>query len=215
MAEGFSEGDPFRGLEGKDGFHVVKIESGPVLMLSCMAYAGGVPCNPVSDNPNDASVEILEIHDPTPAHHGAVTRLHLVLDAVARYLTTGGRWRELDAALKTMEKVAVGGLVFPGYHLTTSYSTIDGTYQHVFTKDGTRDAVLWEEPEVGDSGLPVGGWIESTTLEKLREQQENDETSWGQRLVERSRRRSRPRPSRSLRSTTTTTWTRCSRRGKT
>lgn len=185
MAEGFAKDDPFHALEGKDGFHVVKIESGSVLMLSCMAYGGGVPCNLVSADPNDASVEIFEVQDPTPAKHGAVIRLHLALDAVARYFTTGGSWMELDNALRKMEDVVKGGLRFPGYHLTTSYSTTEGTYQHVFTKDdGTGAAVLWEEPEVGDSGLPIGGWIEPTTLDALREQQENDDTAWGQRLVE-------------------------------
>lgn len=185
MAEGFNAGDPFASLEGKDGFHVVKTEAGNTHVLSCLAYGGGRPFNLVSNDPNDASVEILELSNPTPAQLGALDRLHLVLDAVCRYLTTGGQWRELDNALKDVEKVARGGLRFPGYHLCATYSTTDGTYQHIFVKDGTTDAVLWNEPEVGDSGLPVGGWIEPTTLERLREQQENDNEVWtgGRRRV--------------------------------
>lgn len=178
MAEGLPPGDPFANLEGKDGFHVVKTEVGSVHMLSVMAYGGGVPFNLVSNTPEDTSVEVVELHDPTPAQLGALDRLHLVLDSVARYFTTGGSWRELDAALKKMETIIGGGLVFPGYHLCSTYSTTDGTYQHVFVKDGTKEAVLWNESEIGDTGLPVGGWIEGTTLETLREQQENDDEIW-------------------------------------
>lgn len=178
MVEELPIDDPFRELEGKDGYHVVRVEVGNVLTLSCIAYAGGTLTNLVSGDPADGSVEILELIDPTKAQRGAAIRLQLVLDAVARYLTTGGQWDALGDALATMRKVASGGLVFPGYHLIDSYSTTTGTYQHVFQKDGTDDAILWEEAEVGDSGLPVGGFIDLTTLDKILQQQESDETVW-------------------------------------
>jgi hypothetical protein len=181
MAEGFSAGDPFEPLEGKDGFHVVQFEFGGTLTLSCVAYGRGEMINlHPSAKPENASVEIVEIENPTPAQYGAVERLRLVLDAVARYLTTGGSWSELDAATRKMEEVAIGGLVFPGYHLMQSYSTTEGTYQHIFVKnDGSGDAALWEEPEYNESGGVVGGWISPTTLEQIREEQEDDATIWG------------------------------------
>lgn len=176
MADGFPKGDPFHMLEGKDGFHIVKTECGDILTLSCMAYAGGVPYNLSStDNPDDACITLKTVNNPTPADVGAMERLRLVLDGIARYFTTGGSWRELDMAMNAIETFIPSGLKFPGYHLLQTYSTTDGTYQHVFVKDDTNQAVLWQESEIGDSGLPVGGWIESTTLEKLKEQQVDDE----------------------------------------
>jgi hypothetical protein len=182
-ADQFPEGDPFHALEGKDGFHVVQTDTGSVLMLSVMAYAGGVPCNVIDNDPANTSVELLDHTDPTPQQRGAVERLRLVMDAVCRYFTTGGSWLELGHALKTAAKVITDGIQFPGYHLVTSYSTTDGDYQHVFAKDGTTLAVLWNEPEIGDSGLPVGGWIQSTTLEQIREEQADDEDVWGPRTA--------------------------------
>lgn len=174
-ADQFPKDDPFHALEGRDGFHVVKVELGPVLTLTVMTYYGGVLCN-VNSDPENASVEILDLYDPTPAQRGGAERLRLVMDAVCRYFTTGGTWAELSQALATARKVVQGGVAFPGYHLVTSYSTTDGDYQHVFAADdGSGRAVLWNEPEVGDAGTPVGGWIESTTLEKIREEQENDD----------------------------------------
>lgn len=176
----FPPGDPFHNLEGKDGFHVTQTELGPVLMLSVIAYAGGVPCS-LDGDPNNTSVELVDHMNPTPKQRGECERLRLVMDAVCRYFTTGGSWDELADALREAKRIIRGGIVFPGYSLLTSYSTTEGDYQHLFQKDGTTDAVLWNEPEIGDSGLPVGGWISATTLQKFREEQENDETVWGRR----------------------------------
>jgi hypothetical protein len=176
----FPPGDPFHNLEGKDGFHVTQTELGPVLMLSVLAYSGGVPCS-LDGDPNNTSVEIVDHMNPTPKQRGECERLRLVMDSVCRYFTTGGTWEELAMALREARRIIRGGIAFPGYSLITSYSTTDGDYQHLFQKDGTNDAVLWNEPEIGDSGLPVGGWISATTLQKFREEQENDESIWGQK----------------------------------
>jgi hypothetical protein len=188
MADGFEKDDPFSQLEGKDGFHVVSVEFADTLTLSCVAYGGGEMVNLLSDDPEDSSIALVEIENPTPTQQGAVERLRLVLDAVARYLTTGGSWKDLQLSQDKMRKVAAGGLRFPGYHLCTSYSTTDGTYQHIFVKnDGSGDAALWEEPTYNEHGGVIGGWIEPTTLQRIREEQENDEAIWGaatQRYVE-------------------------------
>lgn len=177
----FPHGDPFHSLEGKDGFHVVQVETGPILILSVLAYGGGMPFNVMSGDTEDGSVELLDLFDPSPRQRGEVDRLRLVMDSVCRYFTTGGNWKELNKALDDAKKVIVGGIEFPGYYLSTSYGTTDGDFQHVFVQEGTTKAVLWNEPEVGDSGLPVGGWIEPTTLEAIKEQQANDDHVWNAR----------------------------------
>src|ERR1700676_295017 len=118
MAQEFLPGDPFHELEGKDGFHVVKVEIGEIITLSCVAYYKGEQISVVSgDHPQGKSLVELCSLKSTPVVRGTVERLHLALDGVCRYLTTGGNWNELELALELMKQVAVDGLKFPGYYL--------------------------------------------------------------------------------------------------
>jgi len=126
----FSPGNPFYPIESNDGFHVVQTECGPILTLSVLAYYGGVPCNIVDKDPANTTVEIMEYTKPTAQARGECERLRLVMDAVCRYFTTGGSWGELANSLQLARTIIKGGIVFPGYYLTESYSTTDGTYQH-------------------------------------------------------------------------------------
>lgn len=179
MAEGFKPDDPFHDLEGRDGYHVVCLPYGPAgIALSCVVIGGGELFNAVSDRPEDATVELRTLDAPTPAEYGAFTRLMLVMDGVARYLTTGGDWGELETALRAVRPIMTGGLVFPGYTLTNTFLGEDNTYHHLFTHADGVNAALWAEPEIGDGGLPVGGWILATTVEKLVEGSEHG-IIWG------------------------------------
>jgi hypothetical protein len=173
--------DVFDRLDPKDGFHVVLAENAGLLGVYCVCYAGGEVTNPFvgahygdsPEDPLDGSVMIQCWPSPTEGQRGQAIRLQLVLDAVARYLTTGGRWRDLYDAVKLMEPIAVGGIDFGDFHLVESYVTTEGVYQHVFAKEG-GEAILWEEPTQAVSGGLVGGFIDRTTLEAIREAQEND-----------------------------------------
>lgn len=154
--------DIFDTLHRLDGF---SIRQNPptksMLMLQCVSYWGGVQASIFSpDDPNGASIEVASWSYPTPADSGACQRLKLVLDAVCRYLTTGGTWEEMGSAFKKMHKVAQGGLTFPGWYLMTSYSTTEGGYEHFFAKaDGSDEGMLWSEPMCGESGSPILGDI--------------------------------------------------------
>lgn len=170
----------FDRLNPKDGFHVVEINLGVSVALHCQAYGNGELYNLVDEtDPTKATVQIAEWMGPGPAEFGQCTRLRLVLEAVARYLTTGGCWDELTQAMRAMSKVAINGMAYPGYHLLESYVTSEWAYQHIFVRDGTNEAVLWEEPTPTERGTLAGGFIDRTTLEKIREQQENDQSVWG------------------------------------
>jgi len=173
----FPPDDPFHTFHAKDGFHVVRVEVGPVLQISCVAYSGGKQANLFEPgNPKASTADILQLFDPTPAQRGAAIRLHNVLDAVARYFNTGGDWREFDNALKEMQFIARGGIAFRGYHLMDSYITDEGLHQHIFVKNDTDQAVVWEQPDYNASGGLVGGWIDSKTLEEIRaEEEEGDD----------------------------------------
>lgn len=151
--------DPFRTRCARDGFHVVRVDRPTRLVLAVVTVDRGsvVSAGPLAD-----------FGVPGPKARGRCDRLLLVLDAVCRYLTTGGGWDELRPALERLAAAAPSGLCYPGYYLATSYLTDTGDYQHVFVKDdGSGRAVLWQEPSVGDNDLPVGGWIDVTTLAEL------------------------------------------------
>jgi hypothetical protein len=180
-------GDVFQGLDAKDGFHVVKIEVGGNVSLHVQAYVDGGLADlgqlgiiasgcPVGDS----TVEVKEWRGATEADQGEAERLYLVLDAVARYLTTGGNWGELHSALARVRKIAVNGLVFPGYHYSTGYSTVDedgnaGGFEHLFVKDdGSGTACVWTEPYYNEAGGLVGGRIDPTDLKTIHKRQLED-----------------------------------------
>lgn len=166
----FSEDNPFYGFEGRDGFHAACIYTGPnSVALSVFAISGGVIRNFTSDDPADATVEVLSYTSPTKAQAGDMCRLTLVADAIARYFTTGGTWQQLNALLRDTRKVISDGLVFPGYTLHGSYLEDDNNYEHLFVHDNGTDAVIWSESETGSNGFPVGGWILSATMEQVKE----------------------------------------------
>lgn len=174
----FSPDDPFHAVDPLDGYHVQLLERGGVSILSVQFRAAG-DVAPVGAG-WEPDVELLDLRDPTPAQLGGVTRLQRVMAAVCTYFNTGGSWRELGDALKAVEKLAPGGLVFPGYHYVATYPTDDGD-QHVFAKDGspTGEAALWQAPEPTAAGGLAGGWIEKTTLDEILEDQADDDAGWG------------------------------------
>ncbi|MCI0420751.1 MAG: hypothetical protein L0312_16245 [Acidobacteria bacterium] len=167
------EADIFDSMDPRDGFRIRSIEKETRASLHAEFYQGGelALCFGLSDE--DATVEILEWLNPVPADHGSARRLFLVLDALCRYLNTGGQWEQLDKAIERLRILARGGLVFTGYHYLEGDSTKDGTYQHIFVKNGTEQAVRWEEWDAKGHGF-----IDRLTLSELREQQANDERAW-------------------------------------
>lgn len=161
--------DPFDNLEAGDGFRIKQVEypaGNPTsVSLHVCAYAKGELRNLFcSDDPEEATVEIKEWKDPTPADMGACNRLQLALDAIARYLNTGGSWEELATAVEVMKRLAAAGLRFPGYHLLESVSNTEGDYEHLFVRDGTTDCVLWVEDQ----------FIDHKTLDQVRSEREED-----------------------------------------
>lgn len=171
--------DVFDSIDPKDGYHVHKVEFATLVSLYVTHYQQGQRVD--LGNGEDATLLIREHENPTAKDHGEINRLYLALDSVARFLTTGGTWEELISALQQMKQVAPGGYVFPGYHISDSYSCDGGEYQHVFVKDGTKEAVVWEEAGNGENGGVVGGWFDRTDLDTLAEQL--DESTVKRRIV--------------------------------
>lgn len=173
--------DPFAGREPTDGFHVVSIELGSSLSLFAQVYFGGHIQHPlgVNEQADDAASEIIQWVDPTPEQRGECIRLQLCLDAIARYLTTGGTWEQLNKASWWLRQAFTDGIQYPGYHLYDSFVTTEGVYQHIFVRTGTEDAVVWEESAYSKAGGVYGGWLEHKDLETIRREQADDDTIWG------------------------------------
>lgn len=155
-------------MQPRDGFYVERVdlpEGGTPTFVSlhgCVRMEDE-RANLFDVDPDEATVEIKDWANAQPADCGAAKRLQHVLDAVCRYLNTGGNWDEFGAAIERLRKVARGGLRFPGYHLLDSYLNDAGNFEHIFVRTGTNKAVLWVE----------GEFIEPKTLEEiLREQEE-------------------------------------------
>lgn len=180
--------DIFDRLDAKDGYHVVSVEVGNTIALYAQAYEGGAPyvAAPGVEGENGILIKEWRRDDGLlGADYGECTRLRLLLDAAARYFTTGGNWTELQLALTRLSKLIHVQLTFWGYYLFDSYSTTEGTYQHVFVRDVAPDevldrhpAVLWEEPAYTSAGELIGGFIDKTDLETLRQQEDDDDDSW-------------------------------------
>lgn len=162
--------DPFDAITEKDGYHVTRIDSPTSVSLFCACYGGGEPIVVGKSG----TTEIWHYDNPTHKQRGEMIRAELLGDALARFLNTGGSWEDAALLMANMRDVAPGGLAFPGYHLLDSYRTTEGTFQHVFVKDGTEEAVLWEEPNHNEHGGLYGGFIERKTLEQIRKDQEED-----------------------------------------
>lgn len=155
--------DIFDKLHPGDGFRVKRVELGDSVSLHVGIYEQGELSNPFGASPEEATVEIMERKNASAAERGETTRMELVLDSVCRYLTTGGDWASLLAALTAMKDIAIGHMTYPGYELIDSYSNTDGNYEHVFVRSGTDEAVLWVEDQ----------FIDRKTLDQIqREQQE-------------------------------------------
>jgi hypothetical protein len=174
MTGTFPEGDPFEKLHGIDGYHATKLTTGPLITVCATLYAQGKPVA-MGGDPDDPIVVLKEWYPVVQGSEGEAIRLQLVMDATARYLSTGGNWEELLAAQALFQQFALGGMVFKGYHLVDSYLTTENVFQHVFATDNEDgNAVLWQECDYNEAASPFGGWIDYTTLEALAAQTGDD-----------------------------------------
>jgi hypothetical protein len=166
--------EPFDQLDPTDGYHAALSVTGSYASLSFFCYSGGVLLDVAGEN-GIATVETVVA--PSDVDRGRLVRLYLVLDAVARYFTTGGSWHELMTCLQQIKTVVPSGLEFPGWFLYDSYLASDGNYQHVFSRADTEHAALWEEPGRSESGMPIGGFIDTRSLFSILQTWEGDNVS--------------------------------------
>lgn len=166
-----------------DGFQVVELDMLDLsLHVELRSGKEIVPINP--DLPADEqTAEVARWVSPTPADRGDCARLGLVMDAVCRYLNTGGSWEQLGRSLSALRRVVPGGLSFPGYRYVEGVFNTDMVCEHLFVREPASvpvedtPAVLWVEGA-------EGGFVNTTkTLGQIREDQKKYEEDQDPRRV--------------------------------
>ncbi len=137
--------------EPDDGMRVRQRAGGVGLGLEVFFRVGGE----LAPLPGGAEfVEVQTWPESGPRDAGACLRLQLLLEAVARYLNTGGDWAELERTLRRTRAAVPWSLNSDPYHLLMTDLTADvqpdGTvlrigYEHYFLKEGATEGVLWSE----------------------------------------------------------------------
>jgi hypothetical protein len=140
-----SSDDPLLASDPADGYRVVPQELGAaVAWLEIQLLSGGETVPGFQEGA--LSVELTSWSNPDAPQFGERSRLQFVLEAVCRYLNTGGDWEDLKRVLMVMMAVAPGGRHLGGYYYLGGELNSEGVFEHLFAKgDGSGAAVRWVE----------------------------------------------------------------------
>ena len=107
-------------------------------------------------------VVVWDAHDPTVEDYGEWHRQYYLLDALCRYVNTGG---SLDTLRGVFERLARMRPDMGDYKLLSTQWVEPGVAEHIFQRDGTHDCIRWVE----------GQFLEPTTLSGVRQDQEDEQ----------------------------------------
>lgn len=172
----------FTKLEPGDGLRVERIEHELRLSLYVSCYSGGLPSpiNPASDEEDNQSLCVWHADDPGRRDRGACARTQLLLEAVARFITTGGSLLEAQDLLTQLQQSLLHEAQFsyPGWCYADGTIDSDGRFTHLWVSDCWQGeetaAVRWVE----DSFIDVG------TLAQLGEAHHGDDDESDGNVIE-------------------------------
>jgi hypothetical protein len=151
-----SEADVFDTFKPDTGYHTAAVITEAIASLSLVKFVdGGI---------NGEVTELISVLSPSPETLSHVVRVKNLADSICRFFHTGGDWHDIALLLKTLKDTIPGGFEFPGYAYVASTHAENG-WEHVFKKNDKAEVVIWEEPIVGDNGLPIGGQISTQSLD--------------------------------------------------
>lgn len=151
-----AERDANLALDPADGLRVRRHEvPGQRVGVEAFLRVGGVP---VPFLGAQETFVVLKAWDgPGLAEVGRCTRLQILMEAVVRYLNTGGDWQELGDVLKVLHDAFPVRPADNGYtFLSTDVTLVDYDeetdrptigYEHYFLRAGTQEGVLWVEDQ--------------------------------------------------------------------
>ena len=123
-----------------DGFRVRETVAGDEHALHIGLLADG---RPVRD-----FTEAWKVVAPNAKQYGEKQRVRLLLEALCRFLSTGGTIAELTKHVNDVKQMTNNGNITvwsDEHYLISSIIDTDGNYEHVFAKDGNPFAVRWVE----------------------------------------------------------------------
>ncbi len=120
------------------------------------------------------SICFWEYSSPNSRSLGALARIKGLVQALCRFLNTGGTFAEMKDMHDTLEELFCAGshdrpiLKIPGFHLLTTGINDEGEHEHLFAADdGGFEGIRWVE----------GRFIESVDLSDMLEEGEVDSAS--------------------------------------
>lgn len=149
--------DPFARLEPRDGLQIERVTQGTFVALYLTVVGGdtywSLPA--VADattNPSACLLSIADLEQASISERGHLDRMQYVLEAVTRYVRTGGDLAELLRMIQQIQAHVPGTFLYPGYAYFTSVLQADNPpfWVHYFVEDrrpldDTSLTVEWAE----------------------------------------------------------------------
>ena len=141
-----------KGLHHNDGLRVL-VDRGVgenEISLALGFYRGGVLVPPPpggKTDDEDSLVSTIACWDqPTAWERGQRARLQWLLEAVCRFINTGGSWVDLEN-VPLLAKIFSGEFTadFGDFNLIATHVDEDGDIEHLFAKPGCPTGVSWVE----------------------------------------------------------------------
>lgn len=131
-------------LYPEDGYRAVVADNRPVaLAVYAEAFAKGRSAAPLAGL---APVLVYEARANDDRAFGEASRAQHLVDALGRFLNTGGTREELADVVRRVAPLLQAPLRLPaGYYLLETYLNTDGVHEHVFVSDEQDEAVVWVE----------------------------------------------------------------------
>lgn len=117
------------------------------------------------DHPGVNSVEVGRWEADSMEMHGHAKRVHILSEAIASYLNTGGDWRELKNVITTIENYSTQSLEIPGYFFYETMIDREGFFCHSYLSTDQTSAFVWIVDSHFDP-LTIAEWKERRDQEE-------------------------------------------------
>jgi hypothetical protein len=151
-----------------DGFRVVETIRGNRYWMHLAYYQDGEMQDvPTWDTDLTRGILLWKENDPTPRQLGEAKRIKMFVEAMCRFLNSGGVWVEMELFLDMCRtKTAETAVSFQrlGFHLLDTYISSEGRNEHVFASSDDRNVIRWVEDGFIDL-LPAHAYLEEESQE--------------------------------------------------
>lgn len=144
-------GEALERMDPDDGYRVTRSSAAGQAWLQSALVVDGQPEAGLTGSP----LELASCPLGDPEGEGRLDRLSHALNAVCRYLNTGGTWAELDRSLAHLRVAAPGGRALGPYYYAGGALTDEGCYEHAFVRRGDGGRLVWVEGQYVETLPPA------------------------------------------------------------